>query len=390
MRLSVRARWAAIMLVISFFLPKAALAAPLEAELPFEADAASLLLLEAGTGQVIFEKNADEQRPVASITKLMTILLILEMVDEGRLMLEEPVTVSPNAAGMGGSQALLDAGGVYPLETLLRSLIVASANDSAVALAEHALGSVDSFVEAMNRRAAELGLSSTHYCNPTGLPAEGQYTTARDVAALSLEVMRHERFFEYSTVWVEDLTHNSGRVTSLVNTNRLIRFYEGADGVKTGSTDEAGFCVSASAKRGGLRFVAVVLGAKNGRQRFSIAGAMLDHGFDHYAYSSLGMQGDTAAEAVPVNQAGGETVDLLLSRDLRLPCRRGEEGQYSVRYEYGSPAAPILKGQELGEAVVEKGGEEVLRVPLTASRDVAEKGFLVGLRAVLRLWVCGL
>lgn len=189
-------------------------------------------------GQVIFELNADEERPVASVTKLMTILLLLEMLDEGTLTLEEEVTVSQNAASMGGSQALLDAGGVYKLETLLSSLIVASANDSAVALAEHALGSEENFVAAMNRRAGELGLQNTTYKNTTGLPVEGQHTTARDIAALSLEVLRHERFFQYSTIWMEDLTHNSGRVTSLVNTNPpgalLRRRRRGKDGFHPG------------------------------------------------------------------------------------------------------------------------------------------------------------
>ena len=380
-------RCLALALLLCLLAPHRALAAPLEAEPPFEAQAASLLLLEADSGQVIFELNADEERPVASVTKLMTILLLLEMLDEGTLTLEEEVTVSQNAASMGGSQALLDAGGVYKLETLLSSLIVASANDSAVALAEHALGSEENFVAAMNRRAGELGLQNTAYKNTTGLPVEGQHTTARDVAVLSLEMLRHERFFQYSTIWMEDLTHNSGRVTSLVNTNRLVRFYEGADGVKTGSTQEAGFCVSASAKRGELRFVAVVLGAASSKERFSIATSMLDYGFDHYAYKTLDPGTAPSLSGLAVDNAKGETVDLYLAKPLRYLCKKGEES--TLRVEYQAPAslyAPFEKGQALGSAVVYRNDEVIDRVSLVAGRSVNPTGFLVNLRAIFRLW----
>lgn len=376
-----------ILLALSFFLPGTALAAPLEETVPFDAQAASLLLMEAESGQVIFERDADTERPVASVTKLMTILLLLEMLEEGKLQPDEQVTVSSEAAGMGGSQALLDSGGVYPLETLLRSLVIASANDSAVALAEHSMGSQDSFVESMNRRAAQLGLAHTVYKNTTGLPVEGQHTTARDVAVLSQEVLKHERFFEYSTVWMEDLTHNSGRVTSLVNTNRLIRFYEGADGVKTGSTNEAGFCVSASAKRGDLRFIAVVLGAKTGKQRFAIASSMLDHGFDHYAYASLAGTDEPALTAIPVENAGDAKVDLYLAKPVRRLVRRGEEGRYTLEYEApDSLRAPIEKGQPLGSARLLLDGQETERFDLVAGAGVSPSGYLVNLLKILQLW----
>lgn len=376
------------LLCLCLFLPQAAFAAPLEEGVPFEAEAASLLLMEAESGQVIFERDADLERPVASVTKLMTILLLLEMLDEGKLALDEQVTVSREAAGMGGSQALLDAGGVYSAETLLRSLIIASANDSAVALAEYTLGSQDSFVEAMNRRAQELGLAHTVYKNATGLPAEGQHTTARDVAVLSQKVLGHERFFEYSTVWMEDLTHNSGRVTSLVNTNRLIRFYEGADGAKTGSTNEAGYCISASAKRGELRFIAVVLGAKSGKKRFAIASAMLDHGFDHYAYAVLADGKASVLSGLPVENAGEQTVDLYLQAPVRRLVRRGEEGRYSLDFEADETLrAPIKKGQTLGIARLYLDGDELDSFPLVAGSDVSATGFKINLQKILALWL---
>ena len=282
---------------------------PLEAEMPFETDAVSVILMDANTGTVILEKNADEQRPVASITKLMTILLTIEAIEKGEISLTQEVTVSETAAGTGGSQALLDAGGVYTVNELLESLIVASANDSAVALAELLCGSEDAFAQAMNDRAKQLSLFATHYVNASGLPAEGQYTSARDVAALSLEVLRHPLYFEYSTIWMDQIRHRGGRITELVNTNRLIRFYEGADGVKTGSTNEAGFCISATAKRGEDRFLAVVLGSSTGKARFAIAQRLLSYAFDRYTAETLIKKGMTA---LIITSGSGSLGDLSL------------------------------------------------------------------------------
>ena len=200
---------------------------PMKAEAPIILTSPSAILCEASTGQVIFEKNADERRPVASVNKVMTILLTLEAVDEGRVSLEDQVTVSPRAASMGGSQAFLDAGERYKLSELLKTVIVASANDSAVALAEHLAGTEESFVRLMNMRAEELGLTNTHYANCTGLPAQEHYTTARDVAKLSAQLDLHPIYYRYSTIWMDEIKHRGGRVTSLTNTNRLIRFYPG-------------------------------------------------------------------------------------------------------------------------------------------------------------------
>ena len=210
---------------------------PMEAGVPITLTSPSAILTEASTGRVIFEKNADERRPVASVTKVMTILLTLEALDEGSVTEKDSVLVSEHAAGMGGSQAFLDANKSYPLGELLASVIIASANDSAVALAEYLCGAEEAFVRRMNERAAQLGLSDTHYVNCTGLPAPDHYTTARDIARLSAQLDAHPRYYEYSTVWMKDFQHSGGRITQLTNTNRLIRFYPGCDGYKTGSTN---------------------------------------------------------------------------------------------------------------------------------------------------------
>ena len=208
--------------------------APMEAEPPIALGSPSYILIEASTGRTIFEENADERRPVASVTKVMTILLTLEAIDEGRVKPGDSVTVSAHAMSMGGSQAFLEAGKTYALGELLKSMIVASANDSAVALAEHLDGTEDAFVRHMNQRAKELGLEDTNYVNCTGLPAQGHYTTARDVAALSAQLDKHPLYYQYSTIWMDEIKHSGGRVTQLTNTNKLIRFYNGCDGYKTG------------------------------------------------------------------------------------------------------------------------------------------------------------
>lgn len=219
--------WALTCCMLMIFLPTAQAAQPLESGTPMTLTTPSAILAETATGTVIFEKNADERREVASITKLMTALLVLEALDRDEIALTDSVQISPRAAAMKGSQALLDASAVYPLEDLLRTTIMASANDSAVALSEYIAGSEENFVDRMNRRAAELGMTNTNYVNCTGYPQSGQYTTARDVCRLCCEIAKHPRYNQYASVWIDKLTHPGGRVTDLTNTNRLVRFYEG-------------------------------------------------------------------------------------------------------------------------------------------------------------------
>ena len=267
-------RLASALLALCLWAPLASASRPLEEGTPVAVTSPSVILAETSTGTVIFEKNADDRREAASITKLMTALLTLEAIERGDIALTDQVTVSPTAAAMKGSQALLDANTAYSLEDLLRTTIMASANDSAVALAEYQAGTEALFVERMNARAATLGMTNTHYANCTGYPVdEPQYTSARDVMRLSCELAKHPAYFKYSSVWIDTLQHPSGRVTDLTNTNRLVRFYDGCDGFKTGSTDAARYCVSATAQRGGMRLVAVVLGSQASQTRFHEARA---------------------------------------------------------------------------------------------------------------------
>lgn len=350
---------------------------PMKAEASITLTSPSAILCEASTGQVIFEKNADERRPVASVNKVMTILLTLEAVDEGRVSLEDQVTVSPRAASMGGSQAFLDAGERYKLSELLKTVIVASANDSAVALAEHLAGTEESFVQLMNTRAEELGLTNTHYANCTGLPAQEHYTTARDVAKLSAQLDLHPIYYRYSTIWMDEIKHRGGRVTSLTNTNRLIRFYPGCDGYKTGSTNEARYCVSATAKKEGMRLIAVVLGTPAGQTRFDEARAMLEYGFANVQLVTPIAQGQALDMTVPVRLGGRDEVSVLSGGTCSLLERRGEKNALSLEAALVEKVnAPVYAGDVLGEIRVKRGDEVVAVVPAVAGEDVQLPGMV--------------
>lgn len=364
-----------------------ALAAPLEPVSSFDLQTPSYLLMEASTGQVILEQNADETRPVASVTKLMTLLLVLEALDAGTVSLTDSIVCSSNAAGMGGSQALLDAGSAYPLEDLLKSTIVASANDSAVALAEHLAGTEANFVERMNRRAAELGLTQTVYQNCTGLPAEGQHTTARDVANLSRQIGRHPLYYQYSTLWMDALEHPGGRTTDLVNTNRLVRFFEGCDGYKTGSTDEARYCISATAQKDGMRLIAVLLGTPASQTRFNEARKLLEYGFSTYRLLPVCQAGDALGEEVSVARGSADTVGAAAGAGMTLLIRRGEESSVSLQVALPEEVqAPVVKGDTLGELRVLKDGNLIATLPATASEDVGLPGYLEALLRILQAW----
>lgn len=361
--------------------------APLETGSPFDMQSPAYILVEAQTGQVIFEKNADDKRPVASITKLMPILLTLEELDRGVIKLTDKVHCSANAAGMGGSQALLDANTLYPLEDLFKSMIVASANDSAVAVAEYLNGSEEAFVKRMNERAAQLGMTNTHYKNVTGLPADGQYTTARDVAALSREVGKHPLYFKYSTIWMDTLTHPSGRATDLTNTNRLIRFYEGADGFKTGSTNEARYCLSATARRGDTRMIAVVLGTPASQTRFDEARKMLEYGFANYQLNPVAKAGDLLGAEAPVRFGARDGVPAAIGADVNLLLTKGKERDLAIEVTLPeSLPAPVRKGDPIGEVKVTLNGETVLTVPAVAAMDVLYPGFVEGVLTIMRNW----
>jgi len=340
----------------------------------------SAILVEQTTGRTLFEKNVDEPLPPASITKVMTLLLTVEAIDRGDLALDDVVSCTAHAASMGGSQIWLAAGEEMTVDELLRAAAIASANDAACALAEHLAGSEEAFVAAMNERAAELGMENTHFENCTGLDAEGHLTTARDISILSREPLRHPLITQYTTVWMDTLR---GGATELVNTNKLVRYYEGTTGLKTGTTADAKYCLAASAERDGLALVAVVLGAPTGSERFGAARGLLDYGFANYRMietplpeldpARLPVSGGTARSVALRTEAPEH---LLVSRDCG-------EIRSSVKLAEGA-AAPVVSGDVLGECELSAEGVVLGTFPIVADGDVGRMTFSAALNLSLR------
>ena len=354
---------------------------------PMKTDCAAVLLAEADSGQIIFEMNADTKRPVASVTKVMTILLTLEALEQGRISLNQQCVISENAAGMGGSQVLLDVGEVQTVDVLLKSMIVGSANDASVALAELMYGSEEQCVAQMNARAAELGMENSHFVNCTGLPAEGQHTTARDTAIMTMAMLSHPLYFEYSTIWLDEVDHGDGRMTQLTNTNKLTRLCDGCDGGKTGSTNEAGYCISATAKRGDMRLIAVVLGAPSGSERFDIAEEMLDYGFANYRLYPVARRGTKIRGSLPVESGRPESVQLVLDGDLTLLVSKGSEQEIQLLPELPEMlTAPVQIGELIGHVRVEQDGKILARLPVTAATSSEISGLGSGLQRILGQW----
>ncbi len=362
--------------------------APLLETPPMNLNCAAALLMEPESGQILFEMNADAPRAVASVTKVMTILLTLEAIEQGRISVDQSVSISEKASGMGGSQVLLDTGETQTVEVLLKSMIVGSANDASVALAELMYGSQELCVDQMNARAAELGMTNTQFVNCTGLPAEGQHTTARDVARMTMAMLRHELYFRYSGVWLDEVDHGDGRVTQLTNTNKLIRLYDGCDGGKTGSTDEAGYCIAATAKRGDMRLIAVVLGAPSGSERFDLAAKMFDYGFANYRLYPVAQRGTKIKGTLPVEDGRPDGVRLILDGDLTLLVTKGSEQDVSLVPELPERVeAPVEVGDLIGYVRVEQGGRTLAKLPVVAASASEIKGFEGNLKKLLRHWL---
>lgn len=349
-------------------------------------DVKSAILVEASTGTVLYEQNADEHLPIASVTKIMTMLLIMERISSGVLSLTDMVTVSENANSYGGSTMFLETGEQLSVNDMMKGIAVASANDGCVAMAEHIAGSEAAFVEMMNKRAAELGMKDTIFLNTNGLDADGQYSSARDVAAMSRELIKHERVFDYTKIWTDSL--RDGRF-ALANTNRLIRFYSGATGLKTGSTSKAGCCLSATAERDGMSLIAVVLGAPDTKTRFSSASALLNHGFSEYSVKKQVEKGEPTG-AVHVAKGVKKELKTEAGDSYSVLMKRAEtiENEKSVVMS-DSVIAPVKKGDKVGEITFTESGEAVRTVDIIAAEDVDKKGFHMVLADMLYGLACG-
>lgn len=334
-------------------------------------NAKSAILMEESTGNILYESNPDERLPIASVTKVMTMLLIMEAVDSGKISLDDMVTVSENAMSYGGSTMFLETGEQLTVNDMLKGIAVASANDGCVAMAEHLAGSESAFVDMMNERAKELGMENTHFMNTNGLDEDDHYSSARDVAIMSRELMKHETIFNYTSIWIDTLR---GGKFQLANTNKLIRFYDGANGLKTGSTSKALCCLSAAAKRNDMQLIAVVLGAPTSAERFASAKSLLDYGFANYAVNTQITAGDEV-QKIAVEKGVDKEVDVVAGDSCSTLVKKGQEDNITKEIKIDETiTAPIEAGQKIGTMTISRDGEVIADIDLNASSAVEKKG----------------
>jgi len=334
-------------------------------------------VLEPSTNRVLFEDNADKPLPTASMAKMMTLLIVMEEIQQGNLNYDTPVTISARASKMGGSQIYLRAGSVWPVKNLLIATMVHSANDAASALAEKIAGSGESFADLMNARAEQLGLKNSHFYDPHGLPATdpsmNDVMSARDLAKVGQELMKHP--FMRQLAVIPEMEFRNGTLERIYNPNRLLRFYEGATGIKTGYSGPAGFSITASAKRNNMELICVVMGAKTSRgpeSSFEIAARLMNKAFLQYKMVTPVKQGAVVAQA-SVNDGRSKSVPVMAATDVKALVKRGEEKGVTVKFNGGAVAAPIKRGQRIGTIVVSRGNETLATMPAVAAQDVEKQ-----------------
>ncbi|MNW36110.1 D-alanyl-D-alanine carboxypeptidase DacF precursor [compost metagenome] len=336
----------------------------------------SAILIDADTGTVIFEKKSHEKLPPASITKIMTMLLTMEAIDKGKLKLTDKVTASEYASSMGGSQIFLEPGEQMTVDELLKGVAMASGNDASVALAEKIAGTEKNFVKMMNDRARQLGLKDTHFENCNGLPVENHYSSAHDIAMISRELLKYEGITKYTGSYQDYLRKETEKPFWLVNTNKLVRFYSGADGLKTGYTSEARFCLAATAKRDGLRLIAVVLGEPNTKTRNSEVSAMFDYAFSQYSVQPIYKTGEVIGK-VKIKKGKTSNIELAASKTMSVLIKKGSEpGSITQKLELPDKlVAPVKEGQVIGKLVVYQDGKPITEFELRASTTIEKAGF---------------
>lgn len=338
--------------------------------------AKSAILIEASTGQILFEKNADEKLVPASMTKMMSMLLILEAIENGSLKWNQEITVSENASKMGGSQILLETGEKMKVKDLFKGVAIASGNDAVVALSESVSGTLDAFVSKMNERAKELGLKNTNFKNPHGLDTANHYSSARDMSLIAKELVKHEKIFEFTSVYEDYLREGTDKKIWLVNTNKLVRFYDGVDGLKTGFTEGAGYCLTATAKKDGMRVIAVAMGEATSKDRNKEVSEMLDYAFAQYKIEKL-VDDKFSLGKYKVYNGKDEYVNVIPKEEVSILRKKGEK---NIKATYDKKVdlinAPIKKGDDVGILKVKKDGKVLKEVKLTVFKDVKKANYL--------------
>lgn len=338
-------------------------------------NAKSNILIEQSTGNIIYENNMNEELPMASMTKMMTMLIIMESLENGKIKLTDKVLISENAAKMGGSQIYLEAGSSYDVETLLKSIAVASANDSAVALAEYIAGSESEFVKMMNEHVKSLGLKHTTFVNVHGLDAESHYSCAHDMAFIARELLKYEDILKYSSIYEDYINHPNGTSTWIVNTNKLINYYEGLDGLKTGYTTKSGYCITATAKRNNMRLISVVMGEENNKIRNQDTMELLNYGFSNYKLETV-IDPNKYIGTIKIKNGKKENVELKLTSEAVDLINIVEENSYSYEIVKDNIKAPIKKGDIVGHVNIYSNSNKINEYDLTVKEDVKKANIL--------------
>lgn len=349
-----------------------------EEKAPFEISAKGAVLMDADTGKVLVQQDAHEELPLASVTKVMTMLLVMEAVDSGRISLDDEVTISDRASSMGGSQMYMEAGETHTVEELMKGVAMASANDGCVALAEYVAGTEEIFVERMNKRAEELGMRDTHFVNTNGLPVADHYSSAYDIAIMSMELYKHEKTREWFTTWQDTVTvglPGKEKEFGLTNTNKLIRQYQGCNGIKTGFTSDAGYCLSASATREDTHLIAVVLGCETSAQRNTEVTRLFDYGFANFKTSVIAEKGDVIEE-IRIERGTPQSVTAVTDRRITALTAKGEEDAVTTKSSIDETVPlPLVKGDKIGTLTVYNGEEKTGEYPLVAGGDINKASF---------------
>jgi D-alanyl-D-alanine carboxypeptidase (penicillin-binding protein 5/6) len=358
-----------ISIALSLFLPTLAMAE--DPKVNLAENAKSAILIERDTGTILYDKNSNEKLPPASMTKIMTMILIMEAIDNGSLTLEEKIRTSEYAASMGGSQIFLETGEEMTAEEMLKGIAIASGNDASVAMAERIAGSEENFVKMMNDKAKVLGLEDTNFVNPTGLPAENHYSTAHDMALMAKELLKYDLITKFTSVYEDYLRQDTDKKFWLVNTNRLVKFYPGVDGLKTGYTSEAKYCLTATAKKDNMRVIAVVMGASTPKDRNAQVTKMLDYAFSQYKTHPM-LERSAVVSKVKISKGSSKFVDVVTSESISVLTKKGESvddvTQEIILKE--NVKAPIKKGDELGQLVLKKGDKVIVDSPIVAADNV--------------------
>ena len=370
------------LIVVSFFISNGKITSVYASQNDKVFASKAIYLLDVNSGTVISAKNENQRLPIASMVKIMLLLLSYENIECGNMTLNEDIIISKNASGMGGSQVFLEEGGSYKVSELLKSITVASANDASIAIAERLYGSEEECVNQMNKKAESLNLENTLFSNATGLPKPMQYSSAKDISLIFKELIKYNNYFEFSNIWMDKITHKDNS-TDISNTNKLIRFYEGCDGGKTGFTNEAGFCLTATAKRGNMRLIGCVIGAENSKERFNEVSSMFNYGFNNYCNKCIVDSSVPLNEKLEIKNSKIKSIEVVAEKNYYVFSKRNSTDKIETTIIFNDVKVPINKGDVVGEITIYKNGVEAGKVNILSNQKVDKMSYFENINEVL-------